>query len=473
MTSFRNVVEQVAKALPEIKKPGRKVSLTEKLGWTALALVIYLWMGNTLLYGLPAGAQAQQTPFLFNIIFAAKQGTLITLGIGPIVTAGLILQLLVGAEIIKLDLTKPNDRAVFTTASKLLAIIVTIFEGAAFTLSGFFGPITQEQAYVIFAQLVAATVIIIMLDEMVQKGWGLGSGISLFIAAGVAEQVFVNLFSPIILQDGFYQGIIPALVQGIAGAGIAPLFIRIGGFPDIVGLIATIVLIIILIYIESIRIEIPIAYAKFSGYRAKYPIKLLYVSNIPIIFASTVFSNIFYIGSLVWTRFNPENTNTLLNFLGTFVSDPDRGVIPTGGLAYYVTPPLNLQQVFADPLHALIYAALLTTFAVLFAKFWVQIGGLSPYKVANQLIAAGMQVPGFRRSPAVIARVLQKYISTVTIIGGLIIGIVGSVSDYFGVFGSGIGLLLMTSILHQYYQILLRERITEMHPAIGRLLGEE
>jgi len=41
------------------------------------------------------------------------------------------------------------------------------------------------------------------------------------------------------------------------------------------------------------------------------------------------------------------------------------------------------------------------------------------------------------------------------------------------VFGGGIGILLMTGILYQYYQILVRERLTEMYPALGRLLGEE
>ena len=472
-TPVRTFFEKVSRSLPEIKKPGRKVSLGEKLMWTALALVIYLWMGDTILYGIPSTAVVGQTPLLLNIIFAANQGTLTTLGIGPIVTAGLILQLLVGAEIIKLDLSKPEDRGLFTSASKMLAIVVTVFEAVAFTFGGFFGPLNQNQALLVLVQLVAATVVIIMLDEMVQKGWGLGSGISLFIAAGVAQQIFLSLFSPITLDDGFFQGIILALAQGFAVGNLTPLIIR-GFFPDVVGLVATVTLILILIYLESVRIEIPISYARFSGYRAKYPIKLLYVSNIPIIFASTIFSNIYYIGSIIWSRFNPNNDNLLLNLIGTFQLPEGGGQpIPTGGLAYYTLGPRNLIDVSADPVRAVLYALLLTVFAVLFAKFWVQIGGLSPEKVAKQLINAGMQIPGFRRSPTVIANVIRKYISAVTILGGIIIGLVGSVADYFNVFGSGIGILLMVGILYQYYQLLVRERVSEMYPALGRLLGEE
>jgi len=469
----RGFFEKVSRSLPEIKKPGRKVSLPERLVWTALALVIYLWMGTTILYGIPREAAQAQNPLLLNIIFAANQGTLTTLGIGPIVTAGLILQLLVGAEIIKLDLSKPEDRGLFTSASKLLAIFITIFEAAAFTLGGFFGQLNTTQAMYVMAQLIAATLIIIMLDEMVQKGWGLGSGISLFIAAGVSQQIFLSLFSPITVDDGFFQGIILALVQGITAGNLSPLVVR-GVFPDIVGLISTIILILIIIYLESVRIEIPIAYARFSGYRAKYPIKLLYVSNIPIIFASTVFSNIYYISSIIWSRFNPNNDNIFLNLIGTFQLPAGGGQpIPTGGLAYYTFGPRNLPQVFEDPVRAVMYVLLLTLFSVLFAKFWVQIGQLSPERVAKQLIDAGMQIPGFRRSDAVIANVIRKYISTVTILGGIIIGLVGSLADYFNIFGSGIGILLMVSILYQYYQILVRERVAEMYPALGRVLGEE
>lgn len=470
----RTVFEKISRILPEIKKPGRKVGFGEKLAWTALALVVYSWMGHTILYGLPSGQQVGQSPVLLNVVFAQKTGTLITLGIGPIVTAGLILQLLVGAELIKLDLNKSEDRALFTSVSKLLAIVIAVFQGAAYVSAGFFGPTTQTQNLVIFVQLVMATILIILLDELVQKGWGIGSGISLFIVAGVAEEIFVSLFSPILLPDQIYQGVILAIFQTIIAGNISPLLIRHGGFPDIVGFVSTIFLIVALIYIEAVRIEIPISYAKFQGYRAKYPVKLLYVSNVPIIFATTIFSNIFYLGSLVWSRFNPNNDNFFLNLIGTYRFDEEAGtVISTGGLAYYVIGPRGLAQVLEDPVRAVAHAAMLIVFSVLFAKFWVQISGLAPEKVAEQLISAGMQVPGFRRSPEIIASIIRKYIGTVTILGGLIIGTVASIADYLAVFGSGIGILLTIGILNQYYQLLIRERISEMYPAFGKLLGRE
>lgn len=477
MASAKEVVKTIGRYFPEVKKPERRLGLGERFLWTGLVLIIYILMSHTFLYGVPQAAKlSQQNPLILNIIFAQRVGTLTTLGIGPIVTAGLILQLLVGAQIIKLDLSKPEDRAVFTAASKIFAVAVTVFEAALFTVSGWLGPLDQRTQVLVFIQLVAATFLIILMDEMVQKGWGLGSGVSLFIAAGVAETIIVNLFSPIILPDGYYQGIILALIQALTtGMPVGPLIVR-GQFPDVLGLVSTTLLLLGIIYLEAVRVEVPIQYARYSGFAAKYPIKFLYVTNIPVIFASTVFTNIYYMSSIVWSRFNTDNSNPFLNIVGMFNSTAysvDGVLTPTGGLAYYVIPPYNIHGVMQDPVKSMVYALLMITLCLLFARFWVDIGGLSPSRVAEQLVKAGMQVPGFRRAPSTIAKILEKYISTVTILGALVVALVATLGDYFNVFGGGIGILLLSGILYQYYQILVRERLTEMYPALRRLLGEE
>lgn len=469
----RQLLEGVSKFLPQIAKPGRKLSLGERLAWSALAVAIYQAMSSTVLYGLPTGAQAQSN-FLLSVIFASSIGTLTTLGVGPIVTAGLILQLLVGAQIIKLDLKKSEDRALFTSASKYLSLVVAVFQAFAYIQAGFFGNLSSHVQVLIFLQLVAATYIIILLDELVQKGWGIGSGISLFIVSGVAVQIIDDLFSPVILQDGFYHGVILAIVQAVNSPdGFGQIFIRhVAQRGDILGLISTFSLILLLIYLEGVRINIPISYARFSGFRTSYPIKLLYVSNVPIIFASTVFQNIYYFSSILWMRFGKDGTNPLLNFLGTFRIEENGVTTPTGGLAYYVIGPMNFTDAVLDPVRAVVFVALMVSFSILFAKFWVSIGGLAPEKVAEQLISAGMQIPGFRRAPAVIAPVLKKYIDTITIVGAIIIGVLASAANYVNAFGTGIGLLLTISILHQLYLVLIRQRVTEQYPAIAKILGE-
>ncbi len=469
--SWRPLAEKLARYLPEVKKPVRKLGLSERLIWTAIVLVIYTLMGHTMLYGVPQATRlAGQSPLVMSIIFAQRMGTLTTLGIGPIVTAGLILQLLVGAQLIRLDLSKPEDRATFTAMNKLLTVIVILVEAAVFTVSGMLGQLGPELQAIVFVQLVAATMLIVFMDELVQRGWGLGSGVSLFIAAGVAEALFTNLFSPIMLPDGYYQGIVLALIQAASGGGSFGDLLYRGRFPDIMGLIATIALLLLIIYLESLRIEVPIQHARVSGYTARYPIKFLYVSNIPVIFASVVFTNIYFFSTMLWSRFNPMNENPMLNLIGTFNSTT-YGPVPLGGLAYYVTSPGTITGAMADPIRALIYALIMLGFCLVFAKFWVEVGGLSPHHVADQLIKAGMQIPGFRRAPVIIARLLKKYINILTTLGAIIVGLIAIFGDYFNVYGGGIGILLMTGILMQYYELLVRERLEEMSPLLRRFLG--
>ena len=109
MARFIEVVSPITRFLPEVKPPIRRVSLTEKLFWSAIVLIIYLFMCEVPLYGLYSPAQGFDPLRYMRIILAARRGTLMELGIGPIVTAGLIMQLLAGSKIIDVDFTKPED----------------------------------------------------------------------------------------------------------------------------------------------------------------------------------------------------------------------------------------------------------------------------------------------------------------------------------------------------------------------------
>jgi preprotein translocase subunit SecY/protein transport protein SEC61 subunit alpha len=136
-----------------------------------------------------------------------------------------------------------------------------------------------------------------------------------------------------------------------------------------------------------------------------------------------------------------------------------------------MSAPQGVLQTIADPVHSVIYLVYLVGMAVLFAKLWVEIGGLNPKAVAKNLMDADVQVPGFRRTGLSIEQMLNRYIPTLTIIGGVLIGLIAGVSDLFGVFGSGIGILLMVDIILQYYQMLMKEQIEELSPALAGVLG--
>ena len=300
MSIISEVVRNVASILPEVRKPKQKITLTNRLFWTALALVTYLVMAQVPLYGVAGGMQDQQS--FTQIIFASSAQTLMHLGIGPIVTAGLILQLLKGAEIIKLDFKKPDDRALFAAGTKMLAILVTFAESVAFMIGGSFGTgLPTATAIVIIIQLLIGGIMVILLDELVQKGWGLGSGISLFIAAGVAQSIFWNTFS-LVPAGQSYFGVIPHVIANFISGSPESIFFRPGGLPSVVTLSLTLVVIGLVVYAEGIRVEIPITSTKYRGFQGTYPIKLLYVSVLPVILTGALLANIVFFSQMVWSR---------------------------------------------------------------------------------------------------------------------------------------------------------------------------
>lgn len=471
--SFSGAIRTLSTILPEVPKPQRKLSLTERLIWSALAVAIYLIMAETPLFGVQVGPF---DPFGYaRVIFASSQGTLMELGIGPIVTAGLIMQLLKGSEIIKLDFKKPEDRALFTSATKLFTMVVILMEAMALHAGGAFGVGSSTTTLIIILQLFVAGIIVVLLDETMQKGWGLGSGISLFILAGVAQQIMWNIFSPLpvtvgeeassqTVPFGFLPFLISASMRGAAHEAIMRPF----GYPSLFAFLLTIIVILIIVYVEGMRVEVPITSVRFRGFAGVYPIKLLYTSVVPVILASALLTTITFFSQFIWSSYNRLSDNPWLNWIGTF--DPNG---PTGGLVYYMTSPRSLDVAMADPLRALTFVISMVILATLFSKLWVELGGLAPKQVAKSLIDAKVHVPGFRTAGTSIEAVLGKYIPPLTIISGICIGLLASIPDLLGVFGSGTGILLMVGIIMQYYQILVREQVETMLPRLAGLLGRK
>jgi preprotein translocase SecY subunit len=468
---FLSLFKPVGRVLPEIKKPERKVSFNEKIFWTALVLIIFLVMTEIPLFGVAKSASDQFGQL--RVIFASNRGTLMELGIGPIVTAGLILQLLAGSSIIKCDMSNSEDRGLFTSASKVFTIVLTAIQAGAYILSGMYGTsLAGPTILVIFVQLIVTGIIVMLMDELVQKGWGLGSGISLFIMAGVAQNIIWSTFSP---PTGLFVGSLSSYLGGQQTLVQWAFGSASGVYPSLLGFIATIAVFLIVIYLQGIRIELPMSYAGYKGFRSRYPIKLLYVSNLPVIFASALFANVYFFSQLLWSQFGrpAPGTNIFFQIIGDYSYNATSGsVTSVGGLSHFMTPPRNIQGVIASPIQAVAYLAIIIVFCAVFSLIWLEVGGLGPSKVAKQLMDSGMQIPGYRRSGRPIEAILKRYIPVVTVLGGIIVGLVAGISDFLGAFGSGTGILLSVGIIYQYYELLMRERAAEMFPAFRRILGE-
>src|SRR3989344_5587191 len=90
--------EKIVGLLPSVRGPSGYLNFSSRIKWTGLILFIFLIMGQITLWGVSETSLQQfQT---FEMILGSSLGSIIPLGIGPIVTASIILQLLAGSKII-------------------------------------------------------------------------------------------------------------------------------------------------------------------------------------------------------------------------------------------------------------------------------------------------------------------------------------------------------------------------------------
>lgn len=436
--------------LPQVASPKQRLSFNEKLKWTAIMLVLYFFLAEIDLYGLSAVAVDQFASL--RAVLAGNFGSILTLGIGPIVSASIVLQLLIGGKILNLDLSKHEDKALFQGAQKLLAIVFTIFEAMVMVLTGAIAAESSQFVWILILQLVIGGILVIFMDEVVSK-WGFGSGVGLFIAAGVAEEILVGAFNilPSPSSPGVCAGKIPAFIQSVAAGTPA--------FDNLIPVIALIVVFLVVVYAESMRIEIPLSSGRVKGARGKYPLRFIYASNMPVILASALFLNVQLFANLFQKLGFP--------ILGTI--ENGRAI---NGVAYMLTAPNSIDMLVTDPLHVLVYAIVFIVVCILFAWLWVELSNIGPKAVAKQLHDMGMQIPGFRSSRRQFEKIMQKYIPAITILGGAFVGLLAFGADLTGALGGGTGVLLTVGIVYRLYEEIAQDQLMDMHPMLRKFLGD-
>ncbi len=513
-------LENLTAKLPAIKKASGHVQFKYKIMWTALVVLLYFALTNIYIYGLNT-KNTVDVFASFRAIFAGASGSLMDLGIGPIVTASIVMQLFAGAKIFNLDLSDSSDKAIYQGVQKLLVIIM-IFVEAIPQAFGFLVPDTSlvsrlgslapgygsflAQA-IIIAQLFFGSYLVFLMDEVVSK-YGIGSGISLFIAAGVSQQLFTGTFnwipstlsSPLSLSNPPAGAIPKALYLFLNAPGS---YLTNTGMEQIlfaqpnpmIALVGTLLIFFIVAYFQSSKIELPIAHERVRGARGRYPLQLLYASNIPVILATALLANIsmwtlLFWGSPALSKIPILGHSYLLGSYPNSAQISSLGIshtTPMSGLAFYLYTPNGLagwlfpilqpgasqaellgHTPIEELIHVLVFMAFLIGFSILFAKFWIETTNMGAGAVARQIRSSGMQIPGFRRDPKVMEKVLSKYIPAITIFSGAIVGILAGGADLIGTVGntSGTGLLLAVGIVIQFYEAMGREQLMEMHPMI-------
>ncbi|KAE8656389.1 Protein transport protein Sec61 subunit alpha isoform 2 [Hibiscus syriacus] len=226
--------------LPEVQSPDRKIAFREKVTYTVVSLFIFLVCSQLPLYGIHSTTGAD--PFYWmRVILASNRGTVMELGITPIVTSGLVMQLLAGSKII---------------------------EAVAYVLSGMYGSVDQlgvGNAILIIIKLCFAGIIVICLDELLQKGYGLGSGISLFVATNICENIIWKAFSPTTINSGRgaeFEGAVIAmfhlLITRTDKARALLEAFNLQNLPNVTSLLATVLIFLIVIYFQGFCVVLPV-----------------------------------------------------------------------------------------------------------------------------------------------------------------------------------------------------------------------
>jgi len=446
--------------LPEVKGPTeKKLTFNAKLKWTLIILISYFVLAEIPLFGLAQNA-LQRFEYL-AIILGTKFGSIISLGIGPIVTASIILQLLVGSGLLSINLTTPEGKKYFQGLQKVLTIFLTFFEAAIYVMMkgleampGFGG--------ILILQLFIGGILIMYMDEVISK-WGFGSGISLFIVAGVSLELFTKAFGFIGTQGTFEPVgkvfvLFTSLMQGN----------QVGALLAGVAIIATIIIFALAVYGQAMKVEIPLSFGRVRGFGMRWPLSFFYTSNIPVILTAALLANVQLVGRLV------ESWIGHATWLGGFTNGQ-----AVSGLAAWVSPPALVESLISGSFQgifiwqSLFYVLFMIGGSIMFSIFWVKTSGMDSSAQAKQIMASGLQIPGFRRDERILESILERYIMPLTIMGGAAVGLLAANADLLGALVRGTGLLLSVMIIYKLYQDISQQHAMDMNPAVRKLMTGE
>ena len=432
--------------VPDIKGPTQKnLPFKQKLKWTGIILLLFFILGAIPIYGLGANALSQ-FEFL-SVVLGASFGSIITLGIGPIVTASIVLQLLVGSGILNINTQSPEGRSKFQGLQKLLTIFFIIIQAIIYVAMGGLSPEAGISSFILILQLAIGGFVILLLDGVINK-WGFGSGVSLFIAAGVSQEVFVQAFSPLTPAGSEYMvGRIPQFFQALAANDTVTAALAIAV------VLATLVVFGVVVFAQAMKVEIPLSFGRVRGHGIRWPLNFVYTNVIPVILVSALVANLqlfsSFSGGTGWvTNVIPYLTNTDLL---------------TRVVQGNVTAVLLIQS--------FTYILFFVLASILFSWFWMQTSGLDPKSQAKQMMSSGLQIPGFRKDARVLERLLKRYIFPLTIMGGIFIGLLASTADLLGVLGGGTGLLLTVMIIYKLYEDVAKQHMEDMNPMLRKMMG--
>ena len=337
---------------------------------------------------------------------------------------------------------------------------------------------------IVILQLILGGLAIFYMDGLTSK-WGFGSGVSLFIGAGVSWRLMTSAFQ-FVNQQGenclvnfanvACSGKVFVLIQAIMNR------FTIEFMSAFAAILVTILIFVLVVWAQSMKVEIPLSFGRIRGYGIKYPLQFFYTSVIPVILTAALVANLQLFAGMFENAAAPclssgvECTGmakfaSYFSFLGSFVEG-----VPVGGLAFWIGSTNLLDLIIRGgflPIYLLqgfFHIAFFVFFSTLFAVFWVKTSGMDAKSQAHKVAASGLHITGFRQDERVLESIFERYIMPLTVMGGIAIGLLASVTDLLGALVSGTAILLVIMIMYQFFQNIAKHQ-AEMNPAMRKVFG--
>lgn len=479
MADLRNIFQFI----PEVIKPAeKKLGFNTKLKWTLIILVAFFILANISLFGLSNNA-LERFQYL-AIIMGTDFGSIISLGIGPIVMASIILQLLSGSGILNIDTSTPEGKRFFQGVQKLLVFFFIVFEALIYVFMRALEAAPGLKG-VLISQLILGGLAIFYMDDLSQK-WGFGSGVSLFIGAGVSWRLFTSAFQ-FVNQQGrnclldfkntACSGKVLVLIQSIISRHQTEFISALAA------ILVTIIIFLLVVWAQSLKVEIPLSFGRIKGYGVKWPLSFFYASVIPVILVAALVANIQLFGGIIENAAAPclveggvcgglASFASKFTFLGHFIEGQ-----AVSGFAFWVGST-NIMELFIRGgfmtrylFQSLTHTLFFMFFSTLFAVFWVKTSGMDAKAQAKNIMNSGLQVAGFRQDERVLESILARYVMPLTIMGGAAIGLLASITNILGALVSGTAILLVIMIMYQFYQNIAKDHAMDMNPGMRKFMG--
>ena len=440
--------------LPEVELPYEKIQFDDKVLYTVFICLIYVFAQLPL-----AGIEKDITPsindpiYFLRGVFAAEPRTLLEFGVFPIVSSGLIMQLLAGLKLIKVNFKLQKDRELFQSFTKMIIFLQYFILTNIFIFAGYFGTgLTIFQILVLNFQLVGTGIFVTLLAEVIDKGFGFTSGPMMITTINIATNVVADIIgvSQIKIDNEGHSESHGALINFIKSfrakdktslfASVLSAFNR-DYLPNMTTVVIVTIIGALVCYFQNFRVELPIRSTRARGMNNVYPVRLFHVASLSLSFSYCLLFYIHIVAFALITLIGKNDPNNIVcKILGHYENVNNLLAVPTFPLSIFAPPRSFFSGLIQSPLSFIVFPTFIIVTGVWFAYKWQAISGQSARDIAKEFKEQGLTLAGRREQN--IAKELNKSIPLASATGAAIIAVIAAVGELLGLKGKAASMVI-------------------------------